>query len=58
VTGFSVVHVIDGHRAAVAPVFPVLLLPSRLLPAFEIPGNTSKPKGTPRKYQDGLPVPA
>ena len=34
-------------------VFPVLLFDSRPLPAPKTPGNTSKPKGRPRKYQDG-----
>jgi hypothetical protein len=29
------------------------LLASQILPAPNIPGSTSKSKGTPRKYQDG-----
>ena len=52
-TGFSVVHLIDGHRGGGPLVFPVLLFDFRPLPATEIPGNTSKPKGAPRKYHDG-----
>ena|ERR1039458_3585805 len=52
-TGFSVVHLIDDHRAAVALVFPVLLFPLSPLPALEVPENTSKTKGRPRKHQDG-----
>src|ERR1035441_6377258 len=41
---------IGSHRAAVVPSVPGTSLPVRPLPAPEIPGATSKPKGAPRKY--------
>src|ERR1035437_5105614 len=40
---------LDTGAVLVVTVFPERL---RLLPALDIPGNTSKTKGTPRKYQD------
>ena len=59
VTGSSVAHLIDGYRAAVAPGVPCTSLPVMSRPALEVPGARSKPKGTPRKYQDGVfPCPA
>ena len=52
-TGVSVIHLIDGHRAAVAPGVPGTSLRLQVVPAPEIPGTMSKAKGAPRKYQDG-----
>jgi hypothetical protein len=55
VTGTSVAHLIGGHPAAGSPWSPRWTsLRFRLLPAPEVPGNRCQPKGTPRKYQDGL----
>jgi hypothetical protein len=53
VIGISVVGLIAGHRAVMAPGVPGTSLPSRSRPALEVPGNTSKPNETPRIYQDG-----
>jgi len=49
-TGISVVHLSDGHRAAVGWRSGCTSLPVRPLPAPDIPGAMSKPKGAPRKY--------
>ena len=43
----------DGHQIAVPPGAPGTSLRLQPLPAPEIPGTGSKPKGKPRKYQDG-----
>src|ERR1039458_1238602 len=59
VTGVSVVGLIGRRPDRRSPgrrgpqVLPALLFVSRLLPAPDIPGTTSKPKGAPRKYQNG-----
>ena len=50
-TGVSVVQVIAGRRAAVPPGAPGTSLRLQPLPAPDIPGSVSKPKGAPRKYQ-------
>ena len=53
-TGISAVRLDGGRRAARGPWrFRCTSLPSRSRPALEVPGNTSKTKGAPRKYQDG-----
>jgi hypothetical protein len=53
VTALPVARLIDGLRAALALGVPGTSLRVRLLPALDIPGTMSKPKGTPRKYQNG-----
>jgi hypothetical protein len=42
----------DGHQIAVPPGAPGTSLRLQPLPAPDIPGNTSKTKGTPPKYQN------
>jgi hypothetical protein len=42
----------DGHQIAVPPGAPGTSLRLQPLPALDIPGTMSKPKGTPRKYHD------
>jgi hypothetical protein len=43
----------DGHQIAVPPGAPGTSLRLQPLPPPDIPGSVSKPKGAPRKYQDG-----
>src|ERR1035437_10983641 len=53
-TGISAVSLDGGRRAARGPWrFRCTSLPSRSRPALEVPGNTSKTKGKPRKYPSG-----
>ena len=42
----------DGHQIAMPPGGPGTFLRLQPLPAPDIPRNTSKTKGEPRKYQD------
>ena len=54
VTGVSVARLSDGHRAARGPwCSRCTSLRLLVVPALEVPGTISKPKGAPRKYQDG-----